>query len=61
MRHFIVDALATILLPMVVHAEGDIVAGEKAFTPCKACHAFGKKGFGSKLTGVFGRKSASEE
>ncbi|MCJ2006565.1 c-type cytochrome [Methylobacterium sp. J-092] len=61
MRHFVVGALATILLPMAAHAEGDIVAGEKAFAPCKACHAFGKNGVGPNLTGVVGRKSASEE
>ena len=61
MRHFVIGALAAIVLTTAAHAEGDVVAGEKAFAPCKACHAFGKNGVGPNLTGVVGRKSASEE
>jgi len=61
MRHTIYGALFVALLPMAAHAEGDAAAGEKAFAPCKACHAFGKNGVGPNLTGVVGRKAASEE
>ena len=61
MRYTIYGALFAALLPMAAHAEGDAAAGEKAFAPCKACHAFGKNGVGPNLTGVVGRKAASEE
>ena len=61
MRYMIYGALFAALLPMAAHAEGDAAAGEKAFAPCKACHAFGKNGVGPNLTGVVGRKAASEE
>ncbi|MBO1019583.1 cytochrome c family protein [Methylobacterium sp. SD274] len=59
MRYPMLGALVAMLLPMAAHAEGDAAAGEKAFAPCKACHAFGKNGVGPDLTGVVGRKAAS--
>ena len=61
MRHTLFAALVAVLVPLAAQAEGDAAAGEKAFAPCKACHAFGKNGVGPNLTGVVGRKAASEE
>lgn len=61
MRHFILGAALAALLPLAAHAEGDAAAGEKAFAPCKACHAFGKNGAGPDLKGVVGRKAGSHE
>ena len=52
MRYPMLGALVAMLLPMAAHAEGDAAAGEKAFAPCKACHAFGKNGVGPDLTGL---------
>ena len=61
MRYPMLGAIIAVLFPVVAHAEGDAAAGEKAFTACKACHAFGKNGVGPNLTGVVGRKAASVE
>ena len=61
MRYPILGALVAVLLPAAAHAEGDAAAGEKAFAPCKACHAFDKNGVGPNLTGVVGRKAATVE
>ena len=60
MRHLILGAAFALLLPLSAQAQ-DAAAGEKAFTACKACHAFGKNGVGPNLTGVVGRKAASVE
>lgn len=60
MRHLILGAALALMLPVSAQAQ-DAAAGEKAFAPCKACHAFGKNGVGPNLTGVVGRKSASVE
>ena len=43
-------------------AQGDVVAGEKVFNKCKACHMVGadaKNRVGPLLTGVIGREIAS--
>jgi cytochrome c len=61
MRHIILGAAFAALLPFAAHAEGDAAAGEKAFAPCKACHAFGKNGAGPDLQGVVGRKAGTKE
>ncbi len=61
MRYPMLGLLVALTFPVAAHAEGDAAAGEKAFAPCKACHAFGKNGVGPNLTGVVGRKAASEE
>ncbi|MGU3537418.1 c-type cytochrome [Methylobacterium sp. A54F] len=63
MRLSLFGAVMTLLWPLAAHAQdaGDAAAGEKAFAPCKACHAFGKNGVGPNLTGVVGRKAASAE
>ncbi|GEP05221.1 c-type cytochrome [Methylobacterium oxalidis] len=63
MRSLIVSAVLALLIPVAGHAQdaGDPAAGEKAFAPCKACHAFDKNGVGPNLTGVVGRKAASLE
>ena len=61
MRYIMLGAIVAALFPLAAQAEGDAAAGEKAFAPCKACHAFGKNGVGPNLTGVVGRKAASEE
>ncbi|MCC7049129.1 MAG: cytochrome c family protein [Alphaproteobacteria bacterium] len=51
--------------PAAAPAAGDqLVAGERAFTPCKACHTLEAKGadrVGPSLHGVFGRKSGTKE
>jgi cytochrome c len=60
MRHLILGAAFALMLPLSAQAQ-DAAAGEKAFTACKACHAFGKNGVGPNLTGVVGRKAASVE
>lgn len=57
MRQLILGAALAMLLPFAAHAEGDAAAGEKAFAPCKSCHAFGKNGVGPDLTGVMGQKA----
>ena len=44
MRQLIFGAALAALLPFAAHAEGDAAAGEKAFAPCKSCHAYGKNG-----------------
>ena len=61
MRHLILGAALIALTPFAAQAEGDAAAGEKAFAPCKACHAFGKNGAGPDLAGVVGRKAGSHE
>jgi cytochrome c len=61
MRTHIVAVAFALLLPTLSAQAQDAAAGEKAFTACKACHAFGKNGVGPNLTGVVGRKSASVE
>ena len=61
MRHLILGVAFAALLPLAAHAEGDAAAGEKAFAPCKACHAFGKNGAGPDLQGVVGRQAGSHE
>ncbi len=61
MRQLIIGAALAALLPFAAHAEGDAAAGEKAFAPCKSCHAFGKNGAGPDLTGVFGKKAGEVE
>ncbi|WP_132252192.1 MULTISPECIES: c-type cytochrome [Methylobacterium] len=63
MRSVIFSAALALLLPAAASAQdaGDAAAGEKAFAPCKACHAFDKNGVGPNLTGVVGRKAASAE
>ena len=60
MRHLILGAALALLLPVSAQAQ-DAAAGEKAFAPCKACHAFGKNGVGPDLKGVVGRKAGSHE
>ena len=57
MRHLILGAALATLLPLAAHAEGDAAAGEKAFTPCKACHNFEKNGVGPNLKGILGEKA----
>lgn len=63
MRHFILGAALAVLMPLSAQAQdaGDAAAGEKAFTACKACHAFGKSGVGPDLKGVMGRKAGTLE
>ncbi|KAB1075696.1 c-type cytochrome [Methylobacterium planeticum] len=60
MRHFILGAALALLLPVSAQAQ-DAAGGEKAFAPCKACHAFGKNGVGPDLKGVVGRKAGTHE
>lgn len=60
MRSFILGAAFAAMLPVAAQAQ-DAAAGEKAFTACKACHAFGKNGAGPDLKGVVGRKAGSHE
>ena len=60
MRHLILGAALALLLPVSAQAQ-DAAAGEKAFAPCKACHAFGKNGVGPDLKGVVGRKAGTHE
>jgi len=54
-------ALAALIVPAQAQQAGDPVAGEKAFTPCKACHTVeaGKNRIGPSLHGVVGRKAGS--
>lgn len=63
MRQLILGAALAALLPFAAQAQsaGDAAAGEKAFAPCKACHAFGKNGVGPDLKGVIGRKAGTHE
>lgn len=60
---FVLPALALAAFVVPAHAEqaGDPVAGEKAFTPCKACHTVeeGKNKIGPSLHGVVGRKAGT--
>lgn len=58
MRQLIFGAALAALLPFAAHAEGDAAAGEKAFAPCKSCHAYGKNGVGPDLTGIMGKQAA---
>ncbi|GJD61075.1 c-type cytochrome [Methylobacterium frigidaeris] len=60
MRQLILGAALAALLPFAAQAQ-DAAAGEKAFAPCKACHAFGKNGVGPDLKGVIGRKAGTHE
>ncbi|WP_336487990.1 c-type cytochrome [Methylobacterium nigriterrae] len=60
MRHLILGAALALLMPLSAQAQ-DAAAGEKAFAPCKACHAFGKNGVGPDLKGVVGRKAGTHE
>lgn len=60
MRHLILGAALALLMPVSAEAQ-DAGAGEKAFAPCKACHAFGKNGVGPDLKGVVGRKAGTHE
>ena len=54
-------AAATIAVATPALAAGDAAAGEKAFAPCKACHAIAadKNLVGPSLFGVYGRKAGS--
>lgn len=63
MRTPITGAALALLLSSSAYAQdaGDPAAGEKAFTPCKACHNFEKNGVGPNLAGVVGRKAAALE
>lgn len=65
-RLFSVLAAAAIWLANPVHAEeiGDVVAGEKIFRQCAACHQVGQGAdhrVGPHLNGVFGRKAGTME
>jgi len=60
MRHLILGAALALLMPLSAQAQ-DAAAGEKAFAPCKACHAFGKNGVGPDLKGVVGHKAGTHE
>lgn len=69
-KHFILTLISALSLAApAVAAEGDIQAGEKIFTKCKACHSIiGPDGTaiqkggrtGPNLYGVIGRRVASE-
>ncbi len=48
MRQLILGAALAVLAPFAAQAQ-DAAAGEKVFTQCKACHAFGKNGVGPDL------------
>src|SRR6476620_1346238 len=63
MRSLVLGAVFAVLIPLSAQAQeaGDAAAGEKAFAPCKACHAFGKNGVGPDLKGVVGRKAGTHE
>ena len=52
---------ATVAVATPALAAGDAAAGEKAFAPCKACHAIiaDKTRVGPSLFGVAGRKAGS--
>lgn len=54
-------AAATVAVATPALAAGDAAAGEKAFAPCKACHAVvaDKNLVGPSLFGVAGRKAGS--
>ncbi|ACA17443.1 cytochrome c class I [Methylobacterium sp. 4-46] len=60
MRQFILGAALALLAPLTAQAQ-DAAAGEKLFSQCKACHAFGKNGVGPDLKGVVGRKAGTHE
>ena len=60
MRQFILGAALALLAPLAAQAQ-DAAAGEKLFSQCKACHAFGKNGVGPDLKGTVGRKAGTHE
>jgi len=47
----------------LAHADGDVVAGEKVFKKCAACHLVDsdEKKVGPSLAGVFGRVAGTHE
>lgn len=63
MRSFLAFAVLSSTLAAPALAQ-DPAAGEKVFTPCKACHQIGetaKNAVGPVLNGVIGRKVGTVE
>jgi cytochrome c len=54
-------SIVLVLLPFVASAQGDAVAGERAFRQCAACHAIDAEwsSSGPNLVGIVGRAAAS--
>lgn len=62
MRQTGIAALVLVSVTTVVHAQGDVAAGEKVFLRCRACHQIGetaKNLVGPKLNGLLGRKAGT--
>ena len=61
MKHYLVAALAFLMLSAPVCAAGDTELGKKVFRKCAACHTVvpGKKKPGPHLAGIVGRKAGS--
>jgi len=63
MIRFVLAAVCCAAVPSLTNAQ-DVVAGEKVFAQCRACHQVGesaKNTVGPILNGLFGRKSGSIE